>query len=261
MKTVEINSANNSTFKRFLRLNNPRYIRKEKRALLSGPKQVEEALSAHPHRCIGIIFSTGHKHHRLTATETAPRYRMPPELFRQLDIFGTDEPLVIISAEPFPFFDHTRHAEGCTLLVPFQDPGNVGAVIRASAAFGVKRMVLLEEAAHPFHPKSLRAAGSSIFRVSFFKGPSIRDLKGLDISLIIMSTNGIDAARFQFPENFCLLPGLEGPGVPKTLKGSGNVSIPMEKGVESLNAAMATGIVLYLWRNRRILSEEPPACE
>lgn len=258
MKIIEINSKNSATFKRFLRLKNPRYIRKDKRALLSGPKQTREALAAHPRRCAGIIFSSRHRHRDLAGADAVPQYRLSPELFRQLDVFGTGEPLVIILAEPFPTFDRTRCGPGCTLFVPFQDPGNVGAAVRASAAFGVNRIVLLEEAVHPFHPKALRAAGSSIFRVSFFRGPSIRQLKNLDISLIIMSTKGIDAARFKFPERFCLLPGLEGPGVPETLKGSGTISIPMANGVESLNAAMATGIILYLWRNQLVRSEMRP---
>jgi tRNA G18 (ribose-2'-O)-methylase SpoU len=65
-----------------------------------------------------------------------------------------------------------------------------------------------------------------------------------------MSTEGEEVSRFEFPESFCLVPGLEGPGIPEVLSGARKISIPMTNGVESLNAAMATGIVLYLWRNR-----------
>ena len=66
--------------------------------------------------------------------------------------------------EPWP--------DGCTLFVPFQDPENVGAVIRSAAAFGVARVVLLREAAHPFHPRSSRAAGPALFQVPLQVGPA-----------------------------------------------------------------------------------------
>ncbi len=250
MKTVEIKSPNNTTFRRFLKLQHPRNIRKYQQALLSGPKQTEEVLENFRDQCTGIIFSGGHEDSHLHDIHDLRKYRLTPELFRHLDVFGTGHPLVMVCAGPFPRFEETRLGTGCTLLIPFQDPGNVGAVIRASAAFGVRQIVLLKEAAHPFHPKSLRAAGSNIFRVHFLEGPAMGELKKLEISLIIMSIGGPDAARFKFPESFCLLPGLEGPGIPEGLKGSGRISIPMAEGVESLNAAMATGIVLYLWRNR-----------
>ena len=47
------------------------------------------------------------------------------------------------------------HGTGCTLFIPFQDPGNVGTVIRSAAAFGVSKVVLLKEAA----PVVLRVSG------------------------------------------------------------------------------------------------------
>ena len=250
MKTIEINSSQNTTFKRFLRLKSPRDIRKHERALLSGPKQIREVLQEFPDRCAGIISSSRHDVPDFPGTGAIPRYCLSPDLFAQVDCFGTKQPVLVVRAETLPHFDGAMGNPGCTLCVPFQDPSNVGAVIRASAAFGVTRMVFLKEAAHPFHPKSVRAAGSNIFRVPLCQGPSLDRLKGYETPLIIMSTEGEEVSRFEFPESFCLVPGLEGPGIPEVLSGSRKISIPMTDGVESLNAAMATGIVLYLWRNR-----------
>jgi tRNA G18 (ribose-2'-O)-methylase SpoU len=250
MKTIEINSSNNNTFRRFLRLKSPREIRKNEQALLSGPKQIREVLREFPDRCTGIIFSSRHRTLEFPETDEIPRYCLPPDLFNQVDTFGTKHPVLMVRSEPLPHFDGTLDNSGCTLCIPFQDPSNVGAVIRASAAMGVMRIVLLKEAAHPFHPKSVRVAGSNIFRIPLYQGPALNRLNNFEIPLIIMGAEGEDVARFKFPESFCLVPGLEGPGIPETLKVTRKISIPMANGVESLNAAMATGIVLYLWRNK-----------
>ncbi len=261
MKTIEINSSKNTTFKRLLRLSNPRDIKKQERALLSGPKQVREVLKEFHDRCAGIVLFTGQKGPDFPETAAIPRYVLSRDLFERLDCFGTRQPLLIVRAETLSHFDGTLKRPGCALCVPFQDPGNVGSAIRASAAFGVTRIVFLKEAAHPFHPKSLRASGSNIFRVPLCQGPSIGGLKDFEIPLVMMSAGGQDLGRFDFPDRFCLVPGLEGPGLPAGLEGSRTISIPMAKGVDSLNAAMATGIVLYFWRNRRRFSMPPPAKE
>ncbi len=255
METIEINSPKNPTFRALLRLINPRDIRKQARALLSGPKQTREVLREFPDRCTSIIFSSGQAPPDFPGTDAIPRYRLSPDLFGRVDSFGTKHPVLIVRAEPLPHFDGNGVQKGCTLCIPFQDPGNVGTVIRAAAAFGVSKIVLLQEAAHPFHPRSLRAAGSNIFRTPLFQGPGVVQLKQFKIPLVIMTSEGKDVARFNFPESFCLVPGLEGPGIPEILKGGAKISIPMTNGVESLNAAMATGIVLYLWRNGRRKSE------
>ena len=249
MKTIEINSSKNTTFRVFLRLTSPRDIRKQGKALLSGPKQTREVLREFPNRCAGIIFSIHHAPPDFPGTDAIPRYCLSPDLFDQVDCFGTKHPVLIVRTETLPHFDGSVKAPGCTLCIPFQDPSNVGAAIRASAAFGVSRIVLLKEAVHPFHPKSLRVAGSNIFRTPLYQGPALMQLKKFETPLVIMSPEGEDLAQFKFPKSFCLVPGLEGPGIPEVLRGITKVSIPMAKGVESLNAAMATGIVLYAWKN------------
>ena len=124
----------------------------------------------------------------------------------------------------------------------------MGAVIRSAAAFGVSRVVILKEAAHPYHPKSARAAGSSLLRVPLLEGPWTGELQLSKTPLVTLSPEGRAVGDYPFPPSFCLVPGLEGPGLPETLRRGTVLSIPMQPGVESLNAALATGIVLYLWR-------------
>ena len=136
---------------------------------------------------------------------------------------------------------------GCTLFIPFQDPENVGAVLRSAAAFGVARAVLLREAAHPFHPKAARAAGTALFQVPMLQGPSIRDLDPKQAPLIALDADGPDLDAEPWPDRFGLVPGMEGPGLPEALRRGPKRRIPMADGVESLNAAVATGVALYAW--------------
>ncbi len=247
MKVKAIRSPDNPTFKAFLRLAKAKDIKKQGLALLSGPKQVREVIEEFPQQCAGFIYSEKHKLD-LQGLETLRCYMLKQNLFRQLDLYNTGEPFLIVRAGPFHPFDYSSWPLGCTLCIPFQDPANMGAVIRSAAAFGVTRIVILKEAVHPFHPKSARVAGSSLFRVPVFQGPSLNDLDPPDVPLITLSPEGKNINEQEFPPAFCLVPGLEGPGLPVHLRNKTALSIPMEPGVESLNAALATGIVLFLWR-------------
>ena len=145
--------------------------------------------------------------------------------------------------EPWP--------DGCTLFVPFQDPENVGAVIRSAAAFGVTRVVLLREAAHPFHPRSSRAAGPALFQVPLLQGPSIHDLGSRHVPMIALDTSGPELSECPFPTRFGLVAGLEGPGLPEPLRQGERRRIAMVPGVESLNAGTAVAIALYAWSRER----------
>lgn len=251
MKPREIRSPNNPTFKRLLKLTRARGIVKYGKALLSGPKQVKEVLRDFPDFCSGIIYSEKTEMPVVPAPLEIPFYRLSSELFRRIDIYDTGHPVLLIRADPFSRWSDASLNSGCTLCIPFQDPANVGAVIRSAAAFGVSRTVLLKEAANPFLPKSMRVAGSTLFRVPIFEGPSINSLNVPKVPLLALSPEGEDIGSFQFPPSFCLVPGLEGPGLPRHLKKATLLSIPMAQGIESLNAAVVTGIALYLWKNRQ----------
>lgn len=244
----EIVSPNNPLFKKFQKSLKTRGIRKQGLALLSGPKQVREVLREFPGTCAGVLYSDPKMLPRADDLGAVPRYRLHRDLFRQLDVHETGQAILAVKVPSFQRWKDDEWPPGCTLLVPFQDPRNVGAVVRSAAAFGVWRLVLLKEAAHPYHHASLRAAGSAVWRTKILEGPSIKELAVTGVPLITLSPRGKDLGSYQFPRSFCLLPGLEGPGLPQGLANAECLSIAMAPGVESLNAALATGIALYAWR-------------
>jgi len=243
----DISSRSNPRFKTFARLLSGQGVKKYGLSFLSGLKQVKEVLREFPDRCEGVVLGPCHS---LPIPEGIKSYRLGGELFREIDVYGTQQPILLVRAGPLSAWDIERWPSGCTLFIPFQDPANVGAVIRSAAAFGVARVVVLKEGAHPFHHKSLKVAGSAVFRVPIFSGPSIRVLGKGRYPLITLSSGGMEISRFAFPETFGLVPGLEGPGLPSNLQGLPSLSIPMEGGVESLNAAAAAAIALYVWKSK-----------
>jgi tRNA G18 (ribose-2'-O)-methylase SpoU len=249
MKVKEIDSPRNPTFRMFLKILKGQGIKKHGLAFISGPKQVGEVLKHFPNQCAGLVVTKKQDLPKEILPDQITIYRLGTDLFREIDVHGTNQPILLFQVDALPQWSNKDWPSGCSLFVPFQDPTNVGAVIRSAAAFGVSRVVMLREAAHPFHHKSLRAAGSSILRVSLFEGPSIKELEKTRIPLITLSAKGKNIARYKFPTTFGLLPGLEGPGLPDTLRNATPLAIPMEPGIESINAALAAGIALYVWRS------------
>jgi len=245
MAPILIESAQNPRYKNLRRLLTARGIREEEAAIASGVRLTAELLTRLPDRVLATIGSTRH--------EEVPGARevlhLAPPLFRELDVLGTDHPLLVVRApRPEPWSPAEGFGPGATLLVPFQDPENVGTVIRSAAAFGVTEIVLLAEAASPFLPRAIRASAGASFTARLRSGPSLAALDP-GSGVTPLSAEGTPLPEFVFPGRFALLPGLEGPGLPPAWR-QGAVAVPTTGEVESLNAATATAIVLHAWRAR-----------
>jgi 16S rRNA (guanine527-N7)-methyltransferase len=241
----EITSSSNPTYRRLLAVLGGAGIREHGEAILAGSRIRDEILARFPGQVLGWL--TGSEAPP-PPKETVPWIRLTNVLFKTLDVAGTHAPLVLVRVpEMTPWRDDEPWPVGCTLFVPFQDPENVGAVIRSAAAFGVARVVLLREAAHPFHPRSSRAAGPALFQVPLQIGPPVAHLQVATAPLIAMDTNGPELSEAPFPETFGLVVGVEGPGLPAHLRAGERRRIAMRPGVESLNAAAAAAIALYVW--------------
>lgn len=240
-----ISSPQNPRFKRWLGLLDSRGIERAQQYILSGEKVVREVVERHPANCLEWLCPPGTSP-SFPKQDHVPIFSLAASLFQQLDIFGTRHPLLVCQAPLLPLTDLTQPPQGIELLCPLGDPANVGALIRTAAAMNVDRVVLLQEAAHPFHPKSVRAASGAIFHQPLLRGPSIsalthvRDMIGLD-------KNGHSLPHFDWPRDIRVMVGEEGQGVP-ILPSQKNVAIPIAEKIDSFNAVVATGIALYAYR-------------
>ncbi len=243
-----LTSPQNPGFKELKKLLASRGIRKSGRALVAGEKPVREILARHPRLCRAWVGTP-----EMWPPENAVGLewiRLAPPLFAELDRFGTRRGLLLIDVPPIaPWTPPEGFPRGASVLVPFQDPENVGAAVRSAAAWGANQIIFLQESAHPFHPKALRASAGTVLEIPLRSGPALAALPA-ELPLVVLSAEGEDLEAVAFPEAFGLLAGMEGPGLPGALRRRA-VRIPIRPGVESLNAAAALAVALYEWRRRK----------
>ncbi|MBQ7339704.1 MAG: RNA methyltransferase [Clostridia bacterium] len=134
----------------------------------------------------------------------------------------------------------------CLFLDGVSDPANVGAIIRTAAAAGYND-VYLSDSADCYSPKSVRASMSGIFKVRTHQGAKDVLLEKINLPFIIADMDGVDVFKGEFPKDFCLVIGNEARGVSEDLikKAEYVVKIPMQNDMESLNASVSAGILMY----------------
>ena len=133
------------------------------------------------------------------------------------------------------------------LLDGVSDPANVGAIIRTAAASGYQTVYMTPESADPFSPKAVRAAMGGIFRVNVVRDSVENLLESIKNPITVADMYGKNVFKEGIEGDFCLVIGNEGKGVSDLIrkKAKYTVSIPMQNGVESLNAAVSASILMY----------------
>ena len=240
-----ISSAQNAHVKRWVALQDARGIERFRQCLVAGRTVVQETLAQHPGQCLELIHRAGTPV-PFSFPGHVKTYTLATPLFEKIDLFGTGAPILVCQIRPLPSADLETRPRGLEILCPFGDPANVGALIRTAAAMDVDRVILLKESAHPYHPKAIRAASGTTFKMSLAQGPSIRDLPE-GATWVILDAEGESLPAFRWPEDVRLLVGEEGPGLPSRSPGT-RLAVPMTDSVESLNAVVAAGMALYAYR-------------
>jgi TrmH family RNA methyltransferase len=174
---------------------------------------------------------------------------------------ATEAPQGVITLVRPPLWTLDQVLRGKSLIVVLdgiQDPGNAGAILRAAEAFGGTGAAFLKGTVSPYNPKSLRASAGSIFRLpvitSVDEGLLMAAFDQRRISVYAASSR---AAKTLFDADLsascAIIIGSEGHGVNPSLQmRTKGLKIPTSV-VESLNAAVAAGVLLYEARRQRII--------
>jgi TrmH family RNA methyltransferase len=162
--------------------------------------------------------------------------------------------VVAIAARPTSAVERVFEAapQLVVLIADVQDPGNVGAIIRAAEGCGATGVIAVERTADPFGWKALRGAMGSTLRVPVATGQPLATVidhaRRHGIRVLATAPRGgtaLPAADLRVP--CAILLGGEGSGLAASVIAAADdrLTIPMRAGIESLNVAVAAAIVLY----------------
>ena len=224
---------------------------------IDGLKLIEEAIR-HGQHLTSVFFSESA---RPLAEKLLPQVSerteilvLPPALFKS--IVPSESPqgvAALVKLKPCSAVQVLDRSHGGPFVVAcgVQDPGNLGTILRSADAFGAAGVFLAEGTVSPYNSKVLRGSAGSIFRVPFAQvssGELIPTLRRNGVRLLGTSSHKgtpLPEAKWVLP--LAIFIGNEGSGLPREILHQMDelLVIPQTASVESLNAGVATSIILY----------------
>lgn len=184
----------------------------------------------------------------------APVYRLPAaELERLAD---TRSPQGIVAVGPIRRGRVAEIGAPVVALDAVQDPGNVGAIIRTAAWFGAAAVVVGPDSADPFGPKAARAAMGGLWDLQIAAADdlprALEQLRQRGLRLYGADLEGADARGWRPARQGVLVIGSEARGLQPAVAARLDERVRVggghgRRGVESLNAAVAAGILIHHW--------------
>ncbi|MGN0594286.1 MAG: TrmH family RNA methyltransferase [Hominimerdicola sp.] len=167
---------------------------------------------------------------------------------------GTQGVFIIARAEKKKFsLDHVTKNGKYIVLDNLQDPGNVGTILRTADAVGVDGVVMCNNCCELYNPKTIRSAMGSVFRVQIFSADSLDEvceifkLGGIKTMAAVVDSNAKSITDTDFSGGCAVVVGNEGNGLSNDDANACDekITIKMHGNINSLNAAMAGGIILW----------------
>jgi len=184
-------------------------------------------------------------------------YTVPDKLFDDISKTDTPQGVLFVVKQPNEEAVNFDDVSRVLLLDGLAEPGNMGTIIRTASSFGFSSIILCNNCVDIYNPKVVRSTMGGIFRTNFAKPSNITEttsnLKSAGFQIVAAALeNSVDINSIKFGEKVALIIGNEANGISdELLKLSDvNVKIPMANDVESLNAAVAAGIAMYLGREQ-----------
>ncbi len=246
----EIVSKDNRIYKNCEQLTHRKYRDRLGRYLIEGENLLAEAVKTGAD-IQTVLLRRGCD--RLPDSLADKAFVLDERLFDRLAQTETSQGLLAVVAKPATNkADFVQMPGNFIVLDRLQDPGNIGTIIRTADAAGYSLAVIMKGTADVFSPKTVRAATGSLFRMPVVFLDSVLELseftKAAGKKLVATC---FDTQRYYFDvdltDNIALVIGNEGNGISSEIIESSDIKIkiPMHGSIESLNASVAAGILMY----------------
>lgn len=260
---MEITSVNNALVKATAELKQKKYRQERQLFLAEGLRTVEEAIGSNT--VIQLFYTAIEDERTRVVLETAAEkglelYCVSENVMKKIS--DTDSPQGIVAVCKMQNMKlENLFAKGEMLLVLDRvgDPGNVGTMLRTADAAGIGGIVLLKGCVDIYAPKTVRSTMGSLFHIPVFAGADealfIKAAKRAGYELLVTTLEGADNLyKADLRGRIAFVMGNEANGVTSTLlqEADKRVYIPMQGRAESLNVAIAAGIVMFEALRRKI---------
>lgn len=243
-----ITSCANKHMKYIMQLQKKAKVRKQEKAfVVEGPKMVAET----PRELLQQVY---------VSESFAPQWKgevtevVSDSVMKSIS--DTTTPQGVLAVVTKPEYDLKKllcvNRPHLLLVEGVQDPGNLGTMFRTGEGAGVTGIILHKTTVDLFHPKTVRSTMGSIYRVPFFVAEdwekTILQIKESGVHLYAAHLQGTqNYDTFDYTKGCGFFVGNEGAGLTQetTELAEYLLRIPMEGQLESLNAAMAAGILMY----------------
>lgn len=178
------------------------------------------------------------------------------QVFKKISDTVTPQGIVAVVKQKSYSIDYIiekRNKEKSCIVVldRLQDPGNMGTIVRTGEAAGISGIIMSKDSADIYNPKVIRSTMGSIFRVPFAivddLAAAVDTLKDNGITTYAAHLKGELYNSGSLTKDCALLIGNEARGLSEEISAEADklIKIPMHGKVESLNAAVATAILMY----------------
>ena len=252
----EIRSKDNKIFKECQKLSQKKYRDREGLYLIEGENLIAEVPAED---LVYVFFREGQERQIFDLQD---QYIVADQLFDKLAQTETSQGILAVLRKPKMTADdlaaRIQDTDNVVVMDRLQDPGNIGTIIRTAEGAGYKAVITVKGTGDVFSPKTIRAAAGSVSRMPIVQVEDAAALRALtDQMNKKLVVTGFHTDKYYYDEDLskgvALVIGNEGNGVSDELMEKADiiVKIPMDGHLESLNASVAAGILMYETKRKR----------
>jgi len=245
-----IESVKNKRVKQWKKLHTRKEREKTKTYLVESFHLVEEALKSQAD-VKELILQEGISSQLVETFPEENVFTVTAEVAQAIS--GTETTQGIFAVLSIPEIETIDFIAGPYLLLDrVQDPGNVGTMVRTAVAAGFAGVILGEGCADLYNAKTLRSAQGSHFHLNVIRQPLVEVIEFFKSEQVPVYGSALDEKALSYTavqktEKFALIMGNEGQGISKDIldQTTDNLYIPIKGRAESLNVAVAAGILMF----------------